>query len=338
MSSPSIRAYLALCLVAVACLSPWDRGSRFQPTDSCPHGASHPAHRRPLRSLSFAPMFAHALHNDNFTAANNIVPRDPATGALMGDLTSGPTRSTVGFVQDCPGLPGSTQGASSGGTGTLCGARGAYLAGHHLWVAAAASDAVTVVDVQRPEMPTVAGSVRDATRLKQVVATWMHRSAEYVVALARGRRPASDGHVTLVDVRPERWVKDQAGRFLAQPRVVSHLKDCATSEDPTFKRKLGRLCGARAMHVVDDLAYVVSEVTHTLSIVRLPERLSDDHMGLPPRTLFPEFVGSVQDGRLDGAHAVTVWKNNAYVASRWCKTCVVLVNVLNPAAPAVGGR
>lgn len=29
---------------------------------------------------------------------------------------------------------------------------------------------------------------------------------------------------------------------------------------------------------------------------------------------------------------------NAYVVSRWCKTCVVMVNVQNPEEPKVGGR
>mmetsp|Transcript_43699 Transcript_43699/g.70247 ORF Transcript_43699/g.70247 Transcript_43699/m.70247 type:complete len:380 (+) Transcript_43699:185-1324(+) len=237
----------------------------------------------------------------------------------------------VGFVQDCAGFTPNLRGS-------LCGARGSYLTGHYLWVAATEIDTVTVVDVHRPEMPTVAGSVRDPTRLKQVVATWMHHSNEYVVALARGRRPQSDGHLTLVDVRPSRWYQDQSQRFLAAPKVVSWLKDCYTSDDPTFPRKLGRMCGARAMHVVGDIAYVVSEISHALSIIRLPAQLSDDINGRPPMTIYPEFVGSLQDRRLHGAYAVAIKGNNAYVASRWCKTCLVMVHVLNPAMPTLGGR
>jgi hypothetical protein len=57
------------------------------------------------------------------------------------------------------------------------------------------------VDVYRPDMPTVAGSVTHPKVLKGVVATWMHRSGEYVVAVARGRRPEGFGHVVLLDVR-----------------------------------------------------------------------------------------------------------------------------------------
>jgi len=55
-------------------------------------------------------------------------------------------------------------------------------------------------------------------------------------------------------------------------------------------------------------------------------------------TIYPEFVGSLQDRRLHGAYAVAVKGNNAYVASRWCKTCLVMVHVLNPAMPTLGGR
>jgi hypothetical protein len=86
-------------------------------------------------------------------------------------------------------------------SGTLCGARGAYLHDHYLYVAATQVDTISVVDVYRPDMPTVAGSVTHPKVLKGVVATWMHRSGEYVVAVARGRRPEGFGHVVLLDVR-----------------------------------------------------------------------------------------------------------------------------------------
>ena len=222
--------------------------------------------------------------------------------------------------------------------GTLCGARGAFLAGHYLWVAATEADAVTAVDLYRPEMPTIVGSVRDGARLKQVVATWMHRSNEFVVALSRGRRPHADGHLTLIDVRAQHWNRDPSRRFLVAPKIISWVRDCTTSDDPTFPRKIGKLCGARAMHVVGEYAYVVSELSHTLVIIGIPDRLSPDFLGIPPPTTQPQIVGSLQDGRFHGAYAVAVKGNNAYVVSRWCKTCVVMVNVLNRAAPVIGGR
>ena len=216
----------------------------------------------------FLPSSTRGMHNNNITSYNNLLTRDK-DGNVVGDVTSPLTRTVLGFVQDCAGVPPRQQG-------TLCGAKGSYLAGHYLWVAATDVDTVTAVDLYRPSMPTVAGSVRDAKRLRQVVATWMHRSNEFIVALSPGRRPHADGHVTLIDVRQYLWSQDPSYRFLVSPKVHSWITDCAVSDDPTFPRKLGRLCGARAMHVVDDLVYVVAELTHTISVLRLPERLSPD--------------------------------------------------------------
>jgi hypothetical protein len=53
-------------------------------------------------------------------------------------------------------------------------------------------------------------------------------------------------------------------------------------------------------------------------------------MGFLPPTIEPEFVGTLVDNRLEGAYAVGVNGMNAYVASRWCKTCVVLVSLEDP--------
>ena len=122
-----------------------------------------------------------ALH-DGDDADHTVGVTVDEDGNPIGDAVTQPARSMVGFVQDCSGFP-PTQ------SGTLCGARGAYLHGHYLYVAATQVDTVSVVDVYRPDMPTVAGSVTDAKVLKGVVATWMHRSGEYLIAVARGRRP-----------------------------------------------------------------------------------------------------------------------------------------------------
>ena len=66
-------------------------------------------------------------------------------------------------------------------------------------------------------------------------------------------------------------------------------------------------------------------MSNSLSVVVVPARLSKDFMGFEPPTIVPEFVGTLVDTRLEGAYAVGVNGPNAYVASRWCKTCVVLV-------------
>ena len=71
----------------------------------------------------------------------------------------------------------------------------------------------------------------------------------------------------------------------------------------------------------------VSEMSNSLSIINIPRRLSRDFMGFLPPTIEPEFVGTLVDNRLEGAYAVGVNGMNAYVASRWCKTCVVLVSL-----------
>jgi hypothetical protein len=74
----------------------------------------------------------------------------------------------------------------------------------------------------------------------------------------------------------------------------------------------------------------VSEMSNSLSIINIPRRLSRDFMGFLPPTIEPEFVGTLVDNRLEGAYAVGVNGMNAYVASRWCKTCVVLVSLEDP--------
>ena len=71
-------------------------------------------------------------------------------------------------------------------------------------------------------------------------------------------------------------------------------------------------------------------MSNSLSIINIPRRLSRDFMGFLPPTIEPEFVGTLVDNRLEGAYAVGVNGMNAYVASRWCKTCVVLVSLEDP--------
>jgi len=226
------------------------------------------------RALAFRPAprarvpARRSLHDGNSSALET---------SAVGDTETAPRRSMVGFVQDCNGFPPRQ-------SGTLCGARGAYKRGHYLWVAATQVDAVTVVDVYRPDMPTVAGSVSDPTRLKAVVAVWAHDSGEYVVAVARGVRPTGFGHVTIVDVRADRvWRKDAFGRYLAQPRVVAATRDCESRDG----RSVGRLCGARALAVVGELAYVAAEMSNALSVMTLPGFLTSKKARRTRARMFP---------------------------------------------------
>ena len=271
---------------------------------------------------------ADSLHDGNSSALET---------STVGDTDTAPRRSMVGFVQDCNGFPPRQ-------SGTLCGARGAYKRGHYLWVAATQVDAVTVVDVYRPDMPTVAGSVSDPVRLKAVVAVWAHSSGEYVVAVARGVRPTGFGHVAIVDVRPDKvWHLDTFGRYLAEPKVVAATRDCESDENG---RSVGRLCGARAVAVVGDLAYVAAEMSNAVSVLTIPGFLTvkeGNNKGndVPLSLATPSFRGTIVDARLEGAYAIAVDSASrfmtAYVASRFCKSCVVLVDVSDPDTPIVGG-
>ena len=321
MLSPR-RARLAVLLAACVALSPW-----HSPRPNLPGAVSSSSF--PSSFPSSPPFFAEALHDGNDTVVFAGVTVD-VDGNPVGDTTTPPGRSMVGFVQDCAGFPPRQ-------SGTLCGARGAYLRGHYLYVAATQVDAVTVVDLYRPDMPTVAGSVSDPVRLKGVVQTWAHRSGEYVVAVARGRRPGGVGHVAIVDVRTHAWYQDPSRRFLVRPRVVSAgAIACPRRTGP------GVPSGACAA-----LGAFSSSATSRSSRPRCQTRsrrwrsatLSRDFQGIEPATITPTFIGSVVDERLEGAYAVAVDATTrvAYVASRWCRSCVVLVDARDDAELKIGG-
>lgn len=178
-----MRIARAVALIFALMLAPWieDRAPDASSSGDAAFATTRrgPGDRETM--TRFGASLVGALHDGNDTDHTVGVTVD-ADGNPIGDAVTQPARSMVGFVQDCSGFP-PTQ------SGTLCGARGAYLHGHYLYVAATQVDTVSVVDVYRPDMPTVAGSVTDAKVLKGVVATWMHRSGEYLIAVARGRRP-----------------------------------------------------------------------------------------------------------------------------------------------------
>ena len=156
-----MRIARAVALIFALMLAPWieDRARDASSSDDAAFATTRrgPGDRETM--TRFGASLVGALHDGNDTDYTVGVTVDD-DGNPIGDAVTQPARSMVGFVQDCSGFP-PTQ------SGTLCGARGAYL----------------------PDMPTVAGSVTDAKVLKGVVATWMHRSGEYLIAVARGRRP-----------------------------------------------------------------------------------------------------------------------------------------------------
>jgi hypothetical protein len=99
--------------------------------------------------------------------------------------------------------------------------------------------------------------------------------------------------------------------------------------------------------VVGELAYVAAEMSNALSVMTLPgfltvkEGSSNAGQDVPISAATPGFRGTVVDERLEGAYAVAVDSvsrfRTAYVASRFCKSCVVLVDVSDPDVPIIGG-
>ena len=164
----------------------------------------------------------------------------------------------VGFVRDCADFPRVNPAP-------LCGRRGAYLRGHYLYVAATQVDAVTVVDLYRPDMPTVAGSVSDPVRLKGVVQTWAHRSRR-----ARRRR--------LSRSTTRRASATRRARRRANPRVVPGPVPPISRQTESGKRSArlrargGRVRAFRrspvrlsGVYVVGDVAHVASEMSNALA-------------------------------------------------------------------------
>ena len=182
----------------------------------------------------------HARWRSSCSSRFRLARRVPARRQLqrfvtsaVGDTETAPRRSMVGFAQDCNGLPRQK--------GTLCGARGAYLRGHYLWVAATQVDAVTVVDVSarhahgrgqrlRPHAPQ-GGRRGVGARLGRVRSG--HRYAQRPIASATSRSWTS--------ARTACGEKTHSGGT-AQPRVVAATRDCESRDG----RSVGRLCGARA--------------------------------------------------------------------------------------------
>jgi hypothetical protein len=68
--------------------------------------------------------------------------------------------------------------------------------------------------------------------------------------------------------RWDHWYTDDAGRYLVKPQVVSNLTNCST--DVTRGLSVGRLCGSRGLAVVDETAYVVSEMSNSVSLFLTP--------------------------------------------------------------------
>ena len=84
----------------------------------------------------------------------------------------------------------------------------------------------------------------------------------------------------------------------------------------------------------NDFAYVVGELSNSVVVVALPNALSDN-----PSLDAPVVRGFVNDqDMLKGAYAIAVSGTNALVASRWDSDAIVLIDVLDPSNPTIGGK
>ena len=221
----------------------------------------------------------------------------------------------VGFVQDCNGFPPRQ-------SGTLCGARAAYtralpVGGRHAGGRRDRGGRIPARHAHgrgqrlRPHAPQGGrrgvgarlGRVRSGHRAAS--RPWLRPSRSWTSArTACGEKTHSGG----TSRSPESWRRRETA-----------------SRDG---RSVGRLCGARALAVVGELAYVAAEMSNALSVMTLPgltvkNGSSNAGQDVPISAATPGFRGTVVDERLEGAYAVAVDSvsrfRTAYVASRFCR-------------------
>ena len=235
---------------------------------------------------------------------------------------AGAVQTVLGRVRDCSGVYLKR-------TGALCGAAGAFAHEDYVYVAAAESNAMTVVDVYEPSMPHVVGSVADRTQLMQ--ANSIHGMEDkdgnlYMVVVAAGDFPDNRAHVTVVDVGADTWYRDPStsNRLRVRPRIVASVWECRYSSDRTFPRLVGRLCGASSVAMYQSqagsggmFAIVTAEAISSLTSVDLRN---------PAK---PRVLSSVRHPMLEGGRQVVTQGSRAYVVSRYCHECVVQVEISN---------
>ena len=73
---------------------------------------------------------------------------------------------------------------------------------------------------------------------------------------------------------------------------------------------------------------MVSDQAHTLSVIQLYDDIDSRQ---------PYIISSVMDTRLDSASAIAVEGSYAYVASRWCETCLIKIAISNRFNPNIVG-
>ena len=186
----------------------------------------------------------------------------------------------------------------------------------YLYVAAARSNAVTVIDTTAPANMFVNGSVASFKQMRRPVDLELHTSGTYVAVLAGGDVQTKNSSVVLVDAREP-----------TRPAILTLGYECDTYEEGGVGKGGrtiydGRLCGASAFTVEQNYAFVLCGETNRLTVVLLPNDASLAQAGSV------RVVASIQSDELLNGEAVVVANGKAYVRSDGvCSTCVAVVDV-----------
>jgi hypothetical protein len=208
----------------------------------------------------------------------------------------------------------------------LCGATAAVVLDRYVYVVASRYDGVTVVDAYRPEALNIVGAWSSFTLARRPTAIAMHSSSTYVVLLAYGESIAKKSAVLAVDVSSGRWANG-----VVTPTSVARFEDCTSGDYGDGRRWYsGTLCGASAMAVVGNTAFVVVGDTDRLTAVKLLSAASQSSA----ETM--SSLGSIQSEVLRNARAIVVENNVAYIKSDGvCAECVAVVDVSDPTGMVV---
>ena len=202
----------------------------------------------------------------------------------------------------------------------LCGAIAAVVREQYVYVVASRFDGVAVVDAYRPEALNIVGHWASFSLARRPKAIAMHVSSSYVVVLAYGDSMLKKSAVLAVNVSSP-----------VAPENVARFEDCGSGDYGDGRRWYnGTLCGASAMAVVGNTAFVVVGDTDRLTAVKLlsdVSRAGTDTMSS---------LGSIQSEVLRNARAIVVENSIAYIKSDGvCTECVAVVDVSDPTAMVV---
>jgi len=222
----------------------------------------------------------------------------------------------------------------------LCGAIAACAIDRLIYVASSRFNGVAIVDSSDAEAMALVGSWSSSSSCANPVAIAAHASSTYVVVLARGDERTKRSFVVVIE-----FASGGVGEDRAAPRAAANASDCELRErgrTNTTRRGVrlgtgeveysGTLCGATAMDVDSNVAFVAVGDCDRLTAVALPSDVANADS--EPMVV----LGSVQSDELRNARMVIVVNGVAYVKSDGvCDECVATVDVSDPTAMTATG-